>query len=78
VQRFHEMITRPRGSSPAQDPFLLAILVHQMMHVVRTMIDVACVCGYKYSFEGDVAVSPRCGEYTSFTEPPLKKSINSA
>lgn len=30
------------------------------------MTQVACFCGSCYSFDGEVGVCPRCGEYTSF------------
>lgn len=31
------------------------------------MTDVACFCGYLYSFPGEVGVCPKCGEYASLT-----------
>jgi hypothetical protein len=31
------------------------------------MTHVACFCGCVYSFSGEIAVCPRCGEYASFT-----------
>ncbi|HTP18930.1 MAG TPA: hypothetical protein VMJ65_04960 [Solirubrobacteraceae bacterium] len=31
------------------------------------MTNVACFCGCSFSFEGEIGMCPRCGEYTSFT-----------
>ncbi len=31
------------------------------------MTNVACFCGFVYSFSGDLGLCPQCGEYTSFT-----------
>jgi predicted amidophosphoribosyltransferase len=33
------------------------------------MIDVACFCGYSFSFSGDEGVCPQCGEPVSFSDP---------
>lgn len=38
-----------------------------------TMTDVACFCGYVYSFSGDVGVCPGCGERASFTHVPAEE-----
>ena len=31
------------------------------------MIDVACFCGCRYSFAGDIGACPQCGEYVTMT-----------
>lgn len=31
------------------------------------MTEVACFCGWCYSFQGDIGACPQCGEYTSFS-----------
>jgi hypothetical protein len=41
------------------------------------MADVACFCGYRYSFEGDSAACPSCGESTILaTVPAYERALS--